>query len=82
MRYISMNTHQGYEQGKRDDLESLFYIIIYFIKGELPWQNIKTKSRAEKYSKIFEIKKKVTENGELVYDCLQKWEKYWIIFWD
>ena len=67
MRYISMNTHQGYEQGKRDDLESLFYIIIYFIKGELPWQNIKTKSRAEKYSKIFEIKKKVTENGELVY---------------
>ena len=67
MRYISMNTHKGYEQGKRDDLESLFYIIIYFIKGELPWQNIKTKSRAEKYSKIFEIKKKVTENGELVY---------------
>jgi serine/threonine protein kinase len=66
MRYISMNTHQGYEQGRRDDLESLFYIIIYFMKGELPWQNIKCKTRAEKYSKIFEIKKKVTENGELV----------------
>ena len=66
MRYISMNTHQGYEQGRRDDLESLFYIIIYFIKGELPWQNTKTKTRAEKYSKIFEIKKKVTENGELI----------------
>ena len=66
MRYISMNTHQGYEQGKRDDLESLFYIIIYFIKGELPWQNIKCKTRAEKYSKIYEIKKKVTDNKELV----------------
>ena len=66
MRYISMNTHQGYEQGRRDDLESLFYIIIYFMKGELPWQNIKCKTRAEKYAKIFEIKKKVTENGELV----------------
>ena len=66
MRYISMNTHQGYEQGRRDDLESLFYIIIYFMKGELPWQNLKSKTRAEKYSKIFEIKKKVTENGELV----------------
>ena len=66
MRYISMNTHQGYEQGRRDDLESLFYIIIYFMKGELPWQNIKCKTRAEKYTKIFEIKKKVTENGELV----------------
>ena len=66
MRYISINTHQGYEQGRRDDLESLFYIIIYFIKGELPWQNIKGKTKAEKYSKILEIKKKVTENGELV----------------
>ena len=66
MRYISMNTHQGYEQGRRDDLESLFYIIIYFIKGELPWQNIKSKTRAEKYTKIFEIKKMVTENGELI----------------
>ena len=68
MRYISMNTHQGYEQGRRDDLESLFYIIIYFIKGELPWQNIKCKTRQEKYNKIFEIKKKVTEDGELVKD--------------
>ena len=66
VRYISINTHQGYEQGRRDDLESLFYIIIYFIKGELPWQNIKGKTKAEKYSKILEIKKKVTENGELV----------------
>ena len=68
MRYISINTHQGYEQGRRDDLESLFYIIIYFIKGELPWQNIKCKTRQEKYNKIFEIKKKVTEDGELVED--------------
>ena len=68
MRYISMNTHQGYEQGRRDDLESLFYITIYFIKGELPWQNIKCKTRQEKYNKIFEIKKKVTEDGELVED--------------
>ena len=68
MRYISMNTHQGYEQGRRDDLESLFYIIIYFIKGELPWQNIKCKTRQEKYNKIFEIKKKVTEDGELIED--------------
>ena len=66
MRYISMYTHQGYEQGRRDDLESLFYIIIYFIKGELPWQNIKCKTKAEKYNKIFEIKKNVTKNGELV----------------
>ena len=75
MRYISMNTHQGYEQGKRDDLESLFYIIIYFIKGELPWQNIKCKTKSEKYSKIYEIKKKVTDNKELVEGLPMEMEK-------
>ena len=63
VRYISMNTHQGFEQSRRDDLESLIYIIIYFIKGELPWQNIKYKSKSERYNKIFEIKKKTTEKG-------------------
>ena len=66
VRYISMNTHQGFEQSRRDDLESLIYIIIYFIKGELPWQGIKYKTKSEKYSKIFEIKKKSTiKGGEL-----------------
>ena len=66
VRYISMNTHQGFEQSRRDDLESLIYIIIYFIKGELPWQGIKYKTKSEKYSKILEIKKKSTiKGGEL-----------------
>ena len=58
VRYISMNAHLGNEQFKKDDLESLAYIMVYFIKGELPWQNIKAKSRKEKYSNIFRIKKK------------------------
>ena len=70
VRYISMNTHQGFEQSRRDDLESLFYIIIYFMKGELPWQGIKLKNKSEKYNKIFEIKKKTTVKGGELCDSL------------
>jgi casein kinase 1 len=62
VRYISLNTHLGNEQCKKDDLESLAYIMVYFIKGELPWQNIKAKSRKEKYSKIYLMKKRTVPN--------------------
>ena len=62
LRYISINAHLGNEQYKKDDLESLAYIMIYFIKGELPWQNMKSKTRKEKYSKIYQMKKKMVPN--------------------
>lgn len=57
-RYASINTHQGIRQSRRDDLESIAYIMIYFILGELPWQGIKAKSKSEKKEKIKEVKLK------------------------
>lgn len=55
-RYASINTHVGLEQSRRDDMEAMCYVWIYFLKGSLPWQGLKANSRQGKYEKIKEVK--------------------------
>jgi len=57
VRYASMNNHKGYAQSRRDDLESLGFVLLYAARGNLPWQTIRDEDRREKWTKVFDMKR-------------------------
>jgi hypothetical protein len=61
-RYASTNSLRGVQISRRDDLESLAYMILYFIMKKLPWQGVRANTQQNRYKKIYYMKKKLMEN--------------------
>ena len=59
-RYASIHALEGYEQSRRDDMESVGYVMAYLLRGGLPWQGLKLKSKENKYKNILEKKKQIS----------------------
>lgn len=74
-RYASVNTHMGSEQSRRDDMEGIGYILLYFLKGSLPWQGMPAENRKKKYDLIKE-KKINTSIDELCSGLPQEFATY------
>lgn len=74
-RYASINTHLGIEQSRRDDLESLGYVLMYFNLGTLPWQGLKAANKRQKYERISE-KKLSTPIEDLCKNYSQEFPTY------
>jgi serine/threonine protein kinase len=63
-RYASINALKGCEQSRRDDLEAIGYVLMYFLRGSLPWQGLQVHKGEDRYKKILN-KKKSTSAEEL-----------------
>ena len=74
-RYASINALRGYEQSRRDDLESVGYVLIYLMKGILPWQGLQAKTKEDRYKRILEQKVNTT-SYDLCYGFPNEFERY------
>ena len=73
-RYASINALHGCEQSRRDDMEAIGYVLMYFLRGSLPWQGLKIDKKEDRYHKIYE-KKKSTIPEELCKGFPGKFKK-------
>lgn len=69
INYISLNVHNSIEPSRRDDLESVIYILIYLFFGKLEWGHVM------RVSDVYEIKKNII-NDENIPQCFRNMLEY------
>merc|ERR1712129_139056 len=74
-RYASINAHKGVEQSRRDDLEAIGHMLLYFLRGVLPWSGLDAKTKEEKYKKIRQ-KKEETALSDLCHGHPHEFQAY------
>jgi hypothetical protein len=74
-RYASINAHKGFDQSRRDDLEAIGHVLLYFLRGHLPWSGLDAKTQEEKYAKIC-AKKEETKLEDLCKDFPKAFEQF------
>lgn len=74
-RYASVGALKGYEQSRRDDLESLGFVWLYLLRGNLPWMGLNGRDQRQKYNRICEVKSR-TSFSELCQGFPNEFVKY------
>lgn len=66
-QYAALHAHQGCELSRRDDIESLVYVLVFLAKGDLPWFSVKEAAPNQQYTAMAEVKESI-RSAELVAD--------------
>lgn len=75
VRYCSIKAHKGFEQSRRDDLEAIGFMLVYFLKGSLPWQGLNHEDKDRRMVAIGSIKEQM-QPKKLCYGLPDEFEVY------
>merc|ERR1719278_1814344 len=78
---MSISTHLGFEPSRKDDMESFGYVLIYLMKGKLPWQGLKVKTKQERSTKVCDIKSSISIE-KLCKGCPEEFQKIMISYFN